>query len=157
MTLKNIVLSLLCSLTSFLSIAQTGEIRGFVFDKETGEPMIFTNVVIKELMLGKSTDANGFYTLSKVKPGNYTLMSFGLGYDTAFAKVVLNEGRIVTQNLYLRAKKFELNTIEIKADRQKVKENVNISTNVITQKELKQLPTFGGEPDLVQYLQVLPG
>jgi len=157
MTLKNIVLSLVCSLTSLLSLAQTGEIRGFVFDKETGEPMIFTNVVIKELMLGKSTDANGFYTLSKVKPGNYTLMSFGLGYDTAFAKVVLNEGRIVTQNLYLRAKKFELNTIEIKADRQKVKENVNISTNVITQKELKQLPTFGGEPDLVQYLQVLPG
>ncbi|MCF8255033.1 MAG: TonB-dependent receptor [Bacteroidia bacterium] len=144
-------------LFSFSIVAQTGEIRGFVYDKETGEPIIFTNVIIKELMLGKSTDANGFYSLSKVKPGTYTLMCFSLGYDTTFAKINLAQGRIVTQNLYLVSKKFELNTIEIKADRQKVKENVNISTNVITQKELKQLPTFGGEPDLVQYLQVLPG
>jgi hypothetical protein len=150
-------LTILFSLFSLLIFAQTGEIRGFVYDKETGEPIIFNNVIIKELMLGKTTDANGFYTLSKVKPGAYTLMCFSLGYDTAYAKINLGEGRIVTQNLYLNAKKFELNTVEIKADKQKVKENVTISTNTITQKELKQLPTFGGEPDLVQYLQVLPG
>jgi hypothetical protein len=151
------ILASIFFLFSFSILAQTGEIRGFVYDKETGEPIIFTNVIIKELMLGKSTDANGFYSLSKVKPGTYTLMCFSLGYDTSFAKINLTQGRIVTQNLYLVSKKFELNTIEIKADKQKAKENVTISTNVITQKELKQLPTFGGEPDLVQYLQVLPG
>ncbi|OYU95046.1 MAG: TonB-dependent receptor [Bacteroidetes bacterium B1(2017)] len=137
--------------------AQTGEIRGFVYDKENGEPIIFTNVIIKEMQLGKSTDANGFYSLSKIAPGSYTLVCFSLGYDTASAKINVGPGRIVTQNLYLKPKKFELNTIEIKADKQKSKENVNISSNTITQKELKQLPTFGGEPDLVQYLQVLPG
>ncbi|MDP3927982.1 MAG: TonB-dependent receptor [Bacteroidota bacterium] len=154
---KPILYTLLFSLFTTLSFAQTGEIRGFVFDKETGEPMIFTNVVIKELLVGKNTDENGFYSLSKVKPGNYTLMSFGLGYDSAFAKITVKPGGIITQNLFLKAKKFELNTVEIKADKQKQKENVNISANTITQKELKQLPTFGGEPDLVQYLQVLPG
>ncbi len=138
-------------------IAQTGEIRGFVYDKETGEPIIFTNVVIRELMVGKATDANGFYSLSKVRPGTYTLLCFSIGYDTSFAKVNVGENRIVTQNLYLKSKHLELNTVDIKADRQKAKENVNISSNTITQKELKQLPTFGGEPDLVQYLQVLPG
>jgi len=161
-TLENIMLKktlfalLLTFITSY-SFAQTGEIRGFVYDKETGEPMLSTNVVIKELMVGKTTDANGFYTLSKVTPGIYTLMSFGLGYDTAYAKINLKAGGLVTQNLFIKEKKFELKTVEIKADKQKAKENVNISTNLITQKELKQLPTFGGEPDLVQYLQVLPG
>lgn len=147
---------LLLSLFS-TAYTQTGEIRGFVFDKESGEPMVSTNVVIKELKVGKTTDENGFYTLSKVVPGTYTLLCFGLGYDTAIAKITVKPGGIVSQNLFIREKKFELNTVEIKADRQKAKENVNISTNLITQKELKQLPTFGGEPDLVQYLQVLPG
>ncbi|MBW7844517.1 MAG: TonB-dependent receptor plug domain-containing protein, partial [Bacteroidia bacterium] len=45
----------------------------------------------------------------------------------------------------------------IVADRQKEKNEVKISVNTITQKNLKQLPAFGGEPDLAQYLQVLPG
>ncbi len=150
-----IVLSfLLCS--NWL-LAQTGEIRGFVYDKETGEPMIYTNVIIKELKTGKATDLNGFYTLSRLKPGSYTLQCWSLGYDTATAKVNLAEGKIMTQNLYLKPKRMELDVVEIRADKQKSKENVTISSNTITQKELKQLPTFGGEPDLVQYLQVLPG
>ncbi len=156
------MLKKICFILLFLGsiqslLAQTGEIRGFVYDKETGEPIIFTNVVIRELMIGKATDANGFYSLSKVRPGSYSLLCFSIGYDTSFAKVIVGEGRIVTQNLYLKSKHLELNTVDIKADRQKAKENVNISSNTITQKELKQLPTFGGEPDLVQYLQVLPG
>ncbi|MBP7510896.1 MAG: TonB-dependent receptor [Bacteroidia bacterium] len=153
---RTFITLLLLSLFS-TAYTQTGEIRGFVFDKESGEPMVSTNVVIKELKVGKTTDENGFYTLSKVIPGTYTLLCFGLGYDTATAKITVKPGGIVSQNLFIREKKFELNTVEIKADRQKAKENVNISTNLITQKELKQLPTFGGEPDLVQYLQVLPG
>ncbi|MBK6831485.1 MAG: hypothetical protein IPG92_12465 [Flavobacteriales bacterium] len=32
---------------SFILVAQTGTIRGFLYDKETGEPLIFTNVILK--------------------------------------------------------------------------------------------------------------
>ena len=58
-------LSLLTILFTFSVSAQNGEIRGFVYDKSTGEPIIFTNVVIRELNLGKATDINGFYTITK--------------------------------------------------------------------------------------------
>ncbi len=154
---KSVFASIFGLFMSLWANAQHAEIRGFVYDKENGEPIIFTNVVIKELMIGKATDINGFYALTKMKPGSYTLLCWSLGYDTAKAQVNLTEGRITTQNLFLIRRKFELNEVEIRGDRQKAKENVNISSNIITQKELKQLPTFGGEPDLVQYLQVLPG
>ncbi|MDP1725747.1 MAG: TonB-dependent receptor [Bacteroidota bacterium] len=154
---KLTVLIFFSLLFSSITQAQQAHIRGFVYDKENGEPIIFTNVILKELMIGKATDINGFYELSKVKPGTYTLMCWSIGYDTAKSTVTLYAGRITTQNLYLKSRKLELDEVEIRGDRQKVKENTNISTNVITQKELKQLPTFGGEPDLVQYLQVLPG
>lgn len=137
--------------------AQTGEVRGFVYDKKTGEPVIFTNVILREIMMGKPTDINGFYSLTKVKPGEYTLFCWGVGYDTAKVKIEIRSGHITSQNLFLVQKSRDLREVEIKGERVKVKENVNISVNTVTQKELKRLPTFGGEPDLVQYLQVLPG
>ena len=156
--MKKILFAFTCFLLVYNSItAQNAEIRGFVYDKKSGEPIIFTNVVVKELMIGKSTDINGFYTINRIKPATYTLMCWAIGYDTTKIMVELLPGSIKNQNIYLKAKNLELGEVQIKADRQKAKEQINISTNVITQKELKQLPTFGGEPDLVQYLQVLPG
>lgn len=137
--------------------AQTGDVRGHVYDKENGEPVIFTNVIVKELRTGKTTDIDGFYTITRLKPGNYTLILFSIEYDTLEINIEIKAGRITTQNLYPHKRRNELREVSIRGDRQKVKENVNVSTNVITQKELSKLPTFGGEPDLVQYLQVLPG
>lgn len=138
-------------------LAQTGEVRGFVYDKENGEPIIFTNVFIQELMLGKQTDINGFYALTKLKEGTYTLKCVALGYDTATASVTITPGKITSQNLYVKKVSIRLTEANIVADRQKAKNEVKISVNTVTQKELKQLPAFGGEPDLAQYLQVLPG
>jgi hypothetical protein len=107
--------------------------------------------------VGKATDINGFYTITKLAPGNYTIECFSIGYDTAKANVTVTEGRIFTQNLYLNKVTQNLKEVSITAEKQKAQNEVKISNITITQKELKQLPTFGGEPDLVQYLQVLPG
>lgn len=47
--------------------------------------------------------------------------------------------------------------INVSAESEEKKTDVRISVNKITPKEIKQIPTVGGEPDLAQYLQVLPG
>ncbi len=137
--------------------AQTGEVRGIVYDKETGEPIIYTPVYIKETMVGKATDINGFYAINKIKPGQYTLKCYSIGYDTVSIKITIKEGNIINQNLYLKKASTQLNEVTISGEKQKSQTEVKISNITITQKELKQLPTFGGEPDLVQYLQILPG
>ncbi len=150
-------LAAICLLTITKTLAQTGEVRGFVYDKKTGEPLIFTTVFIQELMTGKQTDINGFYALSKLKEGTYTLKCAVIGYDTAIAKITISSGKITTQNLYAISTAIQMEEATIVGDRQKARTDVKISVNTITQKELKQLPAFGGEPDLAQYLQVLPG
>jgi hypothetical protein len=81
------------------SQATTGEIRGLVYDKETGEPIIFTNVFIRTLMVGKATDINGFYAITKLQPGTYTVECFSIGYDTVQVTLTVSEGKITTQNL----------------------------------------------------------
>jgi hypothetical protein len=54
-------------------MAQTGTIRGFVYDKQTGEPIIFTNVILKGTTIGAATDVNGYYSISKVHAGQLHL------------------------------------------------------------------------------------
>lgn len=151
------LLFVLLSTKLFAQSSGTGEIRGFVFDKETGEPIIYTNVILKEILLGKQTDLNGFYAISKIKPGTYTLLCSYIGYDSARITITINPGKIVTQNIYLKQVSQNLKEVNITAEKQKAQTEVKISNITITQKDLKQLPSFGGEPDLVQFLQVVPG
>jgi hypothetical protein len=158
-TLNPYLYFLVFLLLSTASVAQqtTGEVRGFAYDKETGEPIIYTNVFIRELLIGKATDLNGFYAVSKLKPGTYVIQCYSIGYDTAKATINIGAGKITTQNLYLKQVSQNLKEVSITAEKQKAQTEVKISNITITQKDLKQLPSFGGEPDLVQYLQILPG
>jgi len=137
--------------------AQHGEVRGIVYDKESGEPIIFTPVFIQELMVGKATDVNGFFAISRLPVGKYTLKCFSIGYDTASVHIEINEGSITTQNLYIKKSARQLKEVEISGEREKRKTEIKISNITITNRDMKQLPSFSGEPDLAQYLQVLPG
>ena len=67
---------LLLSFVIFISLnvsAQKGNIRGFVYDKSSGEPIMFCNVFLKGTNIGASTDINGMYNIAKVDPKKYTL------------------------------------------------------------------------------------
>ena len=79
--MRNFVI-LLFLLVSFIAKSQTGTIKGFVFDSETGEPIIFTNVYLDGTSFGSTTDENGLYVISRIPAGNYTLMVKYLGYET---------------------------------------------------------------------------
>ncbi len=133
------------------------EIRGFVYDKKSGEPIIFTNVYLEGTTYGVATDVNGFYTISKLKAGNYTLISTGIGYDTVKVKIKLNPGQRISQNLYLNEQSIKLKDVEITADKTEAKTETKVSAVKVTPKQITQIPSVGGEPDLAQYLQVLPG
>jgi len=70
--IKNIFL-ILFILSGIVSYGQTGSVRGFVYEKETGEPVIFCNVMLKGTSYGAATDVNGFFNITKIKPGKYTM------------------------------------------------------------------------------------
>jgi hypothetical protein len=142
---------------NLFSFSQNANIRGFVYEKENGEPMIFTNVYLNGTKLGANTDVNGYYSISKVAAGNYTIVVSFLGYDTLKAPVNVKEGQILNQNLYLNKSVVELGSVEISAEKEENKTEVKVSVTKITPKEIKLVPSVGGEADIAQYLQVLPG
>jgi hypothetical protein len=139
------------------AFSQTGTIRGFVYEKETGEPVIFTNVIIKGTTIGAATDVNGYYQITKVPPGDHTLIITYLGYETLLVDVSVKANEIVTKKLLLQKSAISLKTISVTAERQEAKTEVRTSVVKVTPKEIKQIPTIGGDADLAQYLQILPG
>jgi hypothetical protein len=137
--------------------AQDGVIRGFVYEKETGEPVIFTNVYLYHTNYGAATDVNGYFTISKIPAGNYRLMVTYMGYDTVNEPVSIKKGQVITKKLFLNKSSFNLQEVQITAEHEEAQSDTRTSVIKITPKQISRIPTIGGQPDLAQYLQVLPG
>lgn len=139
------------------AVAQTGDVRGFVYDEKTGEPAIFLNVMLRGTEKGAATDENGFFSIANVPVGNYLLHITSVEYDTLEKNITVEANKIVDLKLYLGKSDKVLNTVTVSAQTQEKLTEVKISTIPITPKQIQRLPSVGGEPDLAQYLQVLPG
>ncbi len=149
-------LALILLLPTYL-MAQTGTIRGFVYDKQTGEPVIFTNVVLKGTTTGAATDVNGYYSISKVTPGTYTLEVTYLGYDTAQKTVTVGRDQILTEKLFISKSAIQIREFEVSGEKQEARSQVRTGVTKLTPRQIERMPAIGGEADLAQYLQVVPG
>ena len=137
--------------------AQNGNIRGFVYESESAEPVIFTSVILKGTTFGAQTDVNGYFSITKLPAGSYTLMITMLGHDTLIEKINLKENEILTKKLFTKKSSIKLKEFEISAEKKEQLTEVRTSVTKITPQDIKKIPSVGGEPDLAQYLQVLPG
>ena len=137
--------------------AQHGVVRGFVYEEESGEPAMFCNVILEGTLYGGSTDVNGYFVISKIDPGNYTLLITYLGFDTIAKQVKVTANNIVSKNYYLSKSSVKLQTITISAQRAAARTETQTSVVKITPKDIKQIPSVGGQADFAQYLQVVPG
>ncbi len=152
-----LLLALMFMLFASTLMSQTGGIRGFVYEEETGEPVIFTNVYLAKTTFGAATDVNGFYAITQIPPGDYDLMVTYLGYDSLRIPVTVHADAFIDKNLYLTKKSFTLDVVNVSAERQEARTETKTSVIKLTPKQITQLPSIGGQPDLAQYLQVLPG
>ncbi|MGY8989108.1 MAG: TonB-dependent receptor [Flavobacteriales bacterium] len=139
------------------SFAQTGTIRGFVSDKNTGEPIMFCNVTIDGTSHGSQTDLNGMYTLSKIPAGEHKIVVTFIGYKKLTKDISLNTGQILTLKFELESSTVNIGEVEISAERQEMKTDVKAASIKITNEDLNLVPTIGGEADLAQYMQIIPG
>lgn len=152
------ILTTFVFLSAFAQNDGSGSVRGTVFDENNGDPMLFTTVVIKGTTRGAVTDVNGFYSIPNLDLGEHTLVCTSIGYDTVTVTInITKDGQIVNQNIYLKESTVQLNTVQISAERQERENDVQVSTTKITTEQINRIPSVGGEPDLAQYLQIMPG
>lgn len=83
----------------------TGELRGKVTDKETGEPLPFVNVVVSQnggQSNGAATDFDGNYVIKPINSGYYKVEASFVGYQPIRVEnVIINPDKITFQDLQL--------------------------------------------------------
>jgi hypothetical protein len=149
-------LALLLFSSLFLQ-AQNGGVRGNVFDKTTGEPILFATVFLQGTTFGTNTDMDGFFSIPNVPVGVYRLAVTYIGYDSLSVEVEIKKEAYTYQRLFIEESRVELSTVNVSARREKAKSDVQISEITLTPKQIQALPSTGGDPDIAQYLTVLPG
>ncbi|MFC5269943.1 TonB-dependent receptor [Adhaeribacter terreus] len=101
------------------ALAQTGKLAGKLIDKTTREPIPFGNVVVKLNGAQKGygqTDINGFYSISPLTPGAYTVEVPNVGYITrVISGVEVTVDKTTSLNIELSQNVQQLNEVEITA------------------------------------------
>ncbi|MBC7777902.1 MAG: TonB-dependent receptor, partial [Phycisphaerae bacterium] len=141
-----------------LLFSQKGAVRGNVFDKTSAAPIGFATVSIEGVGLGTTTDLNGFFTISNVPVGPQKLKISFIGFADYIHDIEVKKGEILYQNVFLvEGSSTELDEVVVSGKKSQAKAEVQISKIAITPKQIRSLPSAGGQADVAQYLTVLPG
>lgn len=122
-------------------------VSGFVRDAQTGEVLIGANVWEKSQNVGTSTDNRGYFNL-KVGAASEISISY-IGYKTQY--IVLKNSKDSFINVALESV-LNLEELTVTATREKTYDLVRISA-----KELMQIPSMAGKPDVIKALLLQPG
>src|SRR6056297_3848902 len=98
-TIQFFFLIVTCVLYSTDLKAQFNTLEGSVtYD---GEPVEFVNIYIDGAEKGATTDAEGFYKITNLRPGEYTLRASYVGFKTheQAIEITKDEDRIININL----------------------------------------------------------
>ena len=106
-------------LTSLGALAQTGAIKGKIFDKATKEPLPFASVTAElgnAQKGGAQSDFDGEFNIKPLPAGEYTIRISYVGYnDLVITGVLVSNDKITFQDLPVSKKVVESKEIEIGA------------------------------------------
>jgi hypothetical protein len=145
----------LATFFSFFLTAQTATIRGTVNSESTGEAVLFALVFIDGTSMGVQTDVNGFYSLTKIPAGTYTLIAQEPSYTPSKFQITVKAGDIITHNFALKTREME--AVTISAKHQDDQENPEVGKTTMDTKDINRVVAIGGVADIAQSVQVLPG
>lgn len=139
---------------SFAYSQQKSTLSGTLTDANTGEPFYQARVYVDTLKLGASANEYGFYSLT-VPAGIYKVSFSYSGVKSTFKVIDLTASQVV--NLEFGAAAEELDEVEINASKGENVNSTKIGQMELEMDQIKTLPAFMGEVDIIKTLQLLPG
>lgn len=145
--------SVLC--TSVYS-QELAALDGFITDASNGETLITANILLEGTLRGGTSNLSGYYAISGIEPGTYTVRFSYIGFDSIRREVTFAPGESVRLDIELMPAQELLDAIEVSADRITEEETRSIGVSQISVATIQQLPQVF-EPDVFRSLQLLPG
>jgi hypothetical protein len=130
-------------------------LSGYIKEAATGEAIIGATVSIREPLKGTATNTYGFYSLT-TDQGEYELVVNYIGFEPHVQKIVLDKD--IRLDVSMKPKSTETKTVVIEGERTDGNvTDVRMSVNKLDMKDVKQIPAFLGEVDVLKTIQLLPG
>lgn len=130
-------------------------ISGYVKDATNGEELIGVTVQVKGDHLGTVTNAYGFYSLT-LSSGTATLQFSYVGYQSQVAEFQLDKS--LSYNIELTPMATQMEEVVISGDRVDANvTDIQMSHRKIDVGQVRKLPTFLGEADIIKTIQMQPG
>jgi hypothetical protein len=105
-------LILFCIFSPFFAFAQNGIITGIITNAESKKPLPRASVFLSNSSVGSATGEDGKFTLSGIRPGQYTMVVTILGYED-YSKTVLVSNEPIHLNIELAQKPLMLREVVI--------------------------------------------
>jgi hypothetical protein len=147
----------LCWLLTCLTLtcaAQRATINGYIRDSATGENLIGAAVMHKATLSGTTANVHGFYSFT-LKTDTCTLIFSYVGYQPQ--RITFRLRTDTTLNVSLTSAN-QLDEVVVEATRgEEIQELTKMGSVTITAEQIKSLPAFLGEVDVLKILQLMPG
>jgi len=156
MKFKNIFIFSFFILHSFVLHSQTGVIKGRVFNEKNNEPLEFANIIIEGTTIGSTTDLDGRFIFTGLKPGYAKLIVSTLGFERFITgEIMITNAKPANIDIAMKEMTFTLKNVEIKSKPFQKSSESPVSVRTLGMSELERSP--GGNRDVSRVIQALPG
>lgn len=136
--------------------AQNGQISGRVFDQRNNEPLPFANVVVKGTQIGATSDLDGRFIITGLKPGFVVLEATYVGYRNAKSpEIMISNAKIEYVDIPMEGTGVSLEEVEVVANPFQRTEESPLSLQKLGLSEIETSP--GSNRDISRVIQSLPG
>ncbi|MBT8401660.1 MAG: TonB-dependent receptor [Rhodothermia bacterium] len=131
-------------------------VSGFVRDSATGETLLLANILVVGTSGGTATNTSGYYTLTGLSPGSYTLRFSYIGYQDRDEVVDLDLGEKLRLDVSLDPQGYVVGEVLVTASAETEEEARTLGVAQLKTDLVRSLPAVL-EADVFRSLQLLPG
>ena len=156
MNLKSLITGVILTCQFCFVSAQTSTIKGRVFNSINNEAVPFANIFIDSTSVGTTSDFEGNYRITDLKPGTYSIICSFIGFKRQISfEVPVTSARTTTLDFALVEESTTLDQVVITASPFNKREESPVSLRTISSSEIYRNP--GGNRDISNVIQILPG
>lgn len=147
---------LLLLISVFASAQSKRTVSGYIHEKGSQEQLIGVNVYLPNSSIATASNTYGFYSLTLNSTDSLTLIFSYVGYQKVEKRIGLQKN--IELNIELEpANQLQEVMVSAKKQEEKVSETPQMSQIDLPVQQIKKIPAFLGEKDVLKVLQLMPG
>ena len=150
--------ALIC-ITQSIMAANSGDVKGSVYDRDTKDVLPGASIVVVGTSLGAASDMDGDYVIHGVPVGSQTLLVSYVGYKSITIKIDIKEGEKLQQDVYMKPTAITSETVLVTAQAQgqmqAINEQLSSNTiaNIVSADRIREIPDANAAESIAR----LPG